>query len=196
MTNTKATVVCLTQSCVHEPTRHLVPPAIPKKEEESKMKRYVTRTLGVYLLIALAVTIAWAVAAKFHSAISFVNNDGALVVAFDERGLGTENIDYTLNANATALYACINKGGHNPDASNKQAFEGQVSGGATIEPKNGRVVASITIAPLAAPSFTCPGGQRRVLADVTYTSIVLTDTTNGTSTAVADASRVLVAIPD
>jgi hypothetical protein len=160
------------------------------------MKRHTTRTIGLSLLVALAGTFAWAVAAKFHSAVSFVNNSGALVVSFDERGLGDENIDYTLNANATALYACINKGGHNPDASNKQQFEGQVSGGFSIEPKNGRVVESITIAPLAAPSFTCPGGQRRVLADVTYTSIVLTDTTNDTSVNVADASRVLVAIPD
>jgi hypothetical protein len=160
------------------------------------MKRYVTRTLGVYLLIALAVTIAWAVAAKFHSADSAVNNNGALVVSFDERGLGEGDIDYTLTANATALYACINKGGHNPDAANKQQFEGQVSGGGSFEAKNGRVIASLTVGPLQAPSFTCPGGQTRVLANVTYINIVLTDVTNGTSTAVGDASRVLVAIPD
>jgi hypothetical protein len=40
-----------------------------------------------------------------------------------------------------------------------------------------------------APSFTCPPGQTRVLAAVTYTNIVLTDTTNGVSTDVPDASR-------
>jgi hypothetical protein len=126
---------------------------------------------------------------KFHSAVSSVNNDGALVVSFDERGLGNANVDYTLTADATALYACINGGGKHPQAANKEAFEGQVSGGASFEPKNGRVSADITAGPLLAPQFTCPKGQRRVLAAVTYTNIVLTDTTNGVSTAVPDASR-------
>ena len=135
-------------------------------------------------------TSALAAAPKFHSASSSVNNDGALVVDFDERGLGNENIDYTLTADATALYACINGGGRNPSAANKQAFEGQVSGGGSFEPKNGRVVASLDTGPLLAPQFTCPPGQRRVLAAVTYTNIVLTDTTNNVSTTVPDASRI------
>jgi hypothetical protein len=134
-------------------------------------------------------SVAFAVAAKFHSATGSVNSSGALVVSFDERGLGAGNIDYTLTADATALYACINGGGKNPSAANKQAFEGQVSGGGSFESKNGRVVASLAAGPLLAPQFTCPNGQRRVLAAVTYTNIVLTDTTNGTSVSVADVSR-------
>jgi hypothetical protein len=64
-----------------------------------------------------------------------------------------------------------------------------VSGGGSFEPKNGRVVADLTTGPLLAPQFTCPSGQRRVLAALTYTNIVLTDTTNGVSTTVPDASR-------
>ena len=117
-------------------------------------------------------------APHFHGTTeSAVNNDGALVVSIDERGLGNENIDYTLTADATALYACINGGGKNPSAADKEAIEGQVSGTESVEPKNGRVVADITAGPLQAPSFTCPPGQRRVLAAVTYTNIVLTDTT-------------------
>jgi hypothetical protein len=139
-------------------------------------------------LVAAGAAVAGA--PKFHAATSSVNNDGALVVDFDERGLGNENIDYTLSADATALYACINGGGKHPQAANKEAFEGQVSGGGSFEPKNGRVVASLTAGPLLAPSFTCPSGQRRVLAAVTYTNIVLTDTTNGVSTDVPDASRI------
>ena len=134
-------------------------------------------------------TPALAGAPKFHSATSSVNNNGALVVAFDERGLGNENVDYTLTADATALYACINGGGKHPQAANKEAFEGQVSGGASFEPKNGRVVASLATGPLLAPQFTCPSGQRRVLAAVSYTNIVLTDTSNNVSTSVADTSR-------
>jgi hypothetical protein len=152
------------------------------------------KLIAVFAICLFAVTIAWA-APHFATATSSVNNDGALVVAFDERGLGNENIDYTLTADATALYACINKGGKNPSAANKQSFEGQVSGGGSFEAKNGRVIASLTVGALAAPSFTCPSGQRRVLAEVTYTNVVLTDTTNNESISVADASRVLFVIP-
>jgi hypothetical protein len=152
--------------------------------------------LRLSLLAATVAVASWAFAApalaaapKFHAASSSVDNSGALVVAFDERGLGNENIDYTLTADATALYACLNGGGKHPQAANKEAFEGQVSGGGSFEPKNGRVVASLATGPLLAPQFTCPPGQRRVLAAVTYTNIVLTDTTNDVSTAVPDASR-------
>ena len=131
-------------------------------------------------------------APHFASASGAVNSSGALVVSFDERGLGNENVDYSLTADATALYACINKGGKNPSAANKQAFEGQVSGGASFEPKNGRVQASISVGPLAAPQFTCPSGQRRELAQVSYSNIVLTDTSNGKSITIPDTSRCLV----
>jgi hypothetical protein len=133
-------------------------------------------------------------APKFHSATSSVNNDGSLVVSFDERGLGNENVDYTLTSDATALYACINRGGKNPEAANKQSFEGQVNGGGSFEPKNGRVVASLTAGPLLAPQFTCPSGQRRVLASVSYTNIVLTDTTNNVSSSVPDTSRTFLEV--
>jgi hypothetical protein len=150
--------------------------------------------LRLSLLAAAITSLAFAAPAvaaapKFHAATSAVNNDGALVVSFDERGLGNENVDYTLTADATALYACINGGGKHPQAANKEAFEGQVSDGASFEPKNGRVVADLEAGPLLAPEFTCPSGQRRVLAAVTYTNIVLTDTSNNVSTSVPDASR-------
>lgn len=141
-------------------------------------------------VILLGSGVASAVAAKFQSTSSSVNNSGALVVSWDERGVGNGNIDYTLTADATALYACINGGGKHPQASNKEAFDDSVSTGGSFESKNGRVQASLTVGPLAAPSFTCPSGQRRVLAGVSYTNIWLTDTTNGTTVHVADASRV------
>jgi hypothetical protein len=64
-----------------------------------------------------------------------------------------------------------------------------VSGGGSFEAKNGRVVASLSAGPISAGDFTCPSGQRLVLASVSYTNIVLTDTTNGVSTSVPDASR-------
>jgi hypothetical protein len=128
-------------------------------------------------------------APKFHSATSSVNNAGALVVNFDERGLGNDNIDYTLTADATAVYACINGGGNHPQAANKETINAEVSGAGSFEPKNGRVVASLSAGPPSAGSFNCPNGQRLVLASVSYTNIVLTDTTNDVTTSVPNASR-------
>lgn len=134
---------------------------------------------------------ASAVAAKFHSANGSINNNGTLTVSFDERGLGNYNIDYTLTAHYSAVFACINGGGNHPQAANKETINGDASGSASFEPKNGRVVASLTTSPApSAGTFSCPSGQRLVLASVTYTNILLTDTTNNTSVGVADTSRI------
>ena len=148
----------------------------------------------ILAVVAAALTVAGTALAAPHfaSASGAVNSAGALVVSFDERGLGNENIDYTLTADAEALYACINRGGKNPSAANKQSFEGQVSGGGSFEAKNGRVQASLSVGPLAAPEFTCPGGQSRQLAQVSYSNIVLTDTTNDVSTPIPNVSRCLL----
>lgn len=146
------------------------------------------------LLVAVTAAVAQAGAPKFHSATSSVNNSGALVASFDERGLGNENIDYTLTADASATYACINGGGNHPQAANKETTNGEVSGGGSFEPKNGRVVASLSAGPISAGSFSCPSGQRLVLASVSYTNIVLTDTTNGVSTSLPDVSRIFFAV--
>jgi hypothetical protein len=149
--------------------------------------------------VALVVSMAFAGSAlaqapKFHSVDSAVNNDGALVVSWDERGLGNGDVDYTLTADATAVYACINKGGNHPEAANKETINSEVSAEGSFEPRNGRIQASLTAEPPSAGSFTCPNGQRLVLASVAYTNIVLTDTTNGVTATPPDASRVFLAV--
>jgi hypothetical protein len=148
-------------------------------------------------LPAATLVIAWlalaapalADAPKFHAASSSVDTAGALVVSFDERGLGNDNVDYTLTADATAVYACVNGGGKHPQAANKETINAEVSAAGSFEPKNGRVVASLSAGPPSAGDFSCPPGQRLVLASVSYTDVVLTDTTNGVSSDVDDASR-------
>jgi len=158
----------------------------------------LTRKLGILVAViatlAITASATFAVAAKFHSVSSSVNNDGALVVSWDQRGVGEGDINYTLTADATALWACINRGGKNPEAANKQSFEGQVSTGGSFESKNGRVQGTLVAGPLGPGDFSCPGGQRLVLASVSYTNIVLTDTTNNSSTAVPDASRTFLEV--
>jgi hypothetical protein len=132
--------------------------------------------------------------AHFMSAAGSVNASGALVVSFDEAGVGTSSITYSLNADATAVYACINGGNNHPKAANKETINGDVTGGATFEPKHGRVTGSVSAGPISAGSFSCPSGQRLVLASVSYTNIVLTDTQNNVSVSIADQSRVFLAL--
>lgn len=158
----------------------------------------VTKSVLIAVIAFVAALVmaspASAVAAKFHSVDSSVSNSGALVVSFDERGVGNGDIDYTLTADASAVYACINGGGKHPQAANKETVNGDVSTGGTFASKNGRVQASLSAGPIDAGGFSCPGGQRLVLASVSYWNIVLTDTTNGTSTSVPDAWRVFFAV--
>jgi hypothetical protein len=153
------------------------------------MRRFICSLgAGLVVLLALGATQAFA-APHFASATSSVNDDGALVVSFDERGLGNGDVDYILTADYTATFACINRGGKNPSASNKRTVSGDVATGDTFAAKNGRVRETLTTDPPSAGDFTCPGGQRLVLADVSYTNIVLTDDTNDVSTNPPDRSR-------
>ena len=78
---------------------------------------------------------------------------------------------------------------NHPKAANKETRAAQVSTGGSFQAKNGRVQASLTTGPLSPGGFTCPSGQRLVLASVSYSNIVLTDTTNNVSTNLADTSR-------
>ena len=153
----------------------------------------MTRKFGIALAVVTTLVItaglSLGVAANFHSTTGSVNNAGAVVVSFDERGLGNGNIDYLLTADAEAVFACINGGGKHPQAANKETINAEVSGNASFESKNGRVTASISAGPPSAGSFSCPGGQRLVFASVVYTNIVLTDLTNNSSVGVPDVSR-------
>ena len=163
----------------------------------------MSRSLKVTIaaLIAVAALTLGVVAASaatsgahFVSASGSVNDAGALVVNWDEAGLGNQNIDYTLTADASATYACINGGDNHPKAANKETVQGQVSTGGSFQARNGRVQASLTTGPLSAGAFSCPSGQTLVLACVSYTNITLADTTNNVTASIADVSRTFVPI--
>jgi len=117
--------------------------------------------------------------AHFFSATASINDDGALVVTFDEAGVGQQTVDESLTANGSALYACINGGGNHPKAANKQLSHGPVDANGSFAPtKNGRVSGSLSGGPPGS-TLQCPSGQTFVLACVKYTDIFLTDETNG-----------------
>jgi hypothetical protein len=137
----------------------------------------------------MAASPALAVNAHFINASGTVNANGSLTVNFKEAGLGTnQNIDYTLTAQGTATWVCVNKGGANPSAANKTTVNGPVSASGTFNSgKNGNVTASLTVQP--PPSdITCPNGQKLQLASASYTGVTLTDTTNGITESLGDFS--------
>ena len=146
------------------------------------------------LAAALAMVLAYALPAfaqneHFIFARGSLNSNGTLTVNFKEAGLGTNQlINYTLTADATATYVCVNRGGANPSASNKTAVAGPViSTGTFNSGKNGQVTASLTVSP-PFEDIGCPPGQTQELASVTYTNVVLTDTTNNVSISLGDFS--------
>lgn len=116
-----------------------------------------------------------------HDTTDSVASSGALVVSIDEAGVGNQNVTYTVTTDATATYACINGGGNHPKAANKETFASSVTGGGSFSPINGRIMASFSVGPLSADGFSCPSGQTLVLASVSYSNVVLTDTTNSVS---------------
>jgi hypothetical protein len=146
-----------------------------------QLRRLGSACVLAIALLALTISTAFAAAPHFISASASING-GNLVVSWKEAGLGDNQlIHYTVSADATATYVCVNGGNHNPSASNKTTVSGPVSASGTFSSgKNGNITASLSAAPPSAPDF-CPNGQKTELALVTYTNITLTDTTNNIS---------------
>lgn len=144
------------------------------------------------LLLGLGLAATSAMAANPHfigDAKAKLDNDANLVVSWKEAGVGNnELIDYLASADASGFYACINKGGNHPQASNKEEFSGPVSAeGSFNSGKNGQITASLTVSPPPA-TLDCPAGQQLVFACVRYSNIALADTTNGVFATVTPSS--------
>jgi len=127
----------------------------------------------VAMALIIGITAAVAVAASVHfNKASAARQGNDLVVSFKISGLGdSQTITVTASCKATANYECINGGGKNPSASNKEQViaDLSVSGDFTSD-KNGNVVGSLTINPPPA-TLDCPSGQKLVLQSVSYTNV-------------------------
>ncbi len=158
------------------------------------MRRGILFIFALPMLLAafvMAAPAAFADSPHFVSASGTVNADGSLTVNFKEAGLGNNQlIGYTASADATATYICVNNGGGKPSAGNKTTVSGPVSASGSFNSgKNGNVTASLTLSPPPPPppsDFACPPGQSGPqLAQVNYTSVSITDNTNGITEPVA-----------
>ena len=137
------------------------------------LRRMSIPVLVVALMAAVGVATAHADSPHFIQASAGIDNAGNLTVSFKEVGLGntvtTEAI--TANADATAVYACINGGGKHPKATNKATVSGPVSGGGSFPVRNGSTSGTLTVSPPGPGSFSCPSGQTMVLVSVSYTNV-------------------------
>ncbi len=99
------------------------------------MKQCLRRLLTVGVAFATAGILLTAAAfatsgAHFFNVSSSVNDNGALVVSYDEAGVGNATVDYTIHIDtASAVYACINGGGNHPKAANKETVSGALTVG-------------------------------------------------------------------
>lgn len=114
----------------------------------------------------------------FIYATASMQNDGTALIEFKEVGLSSgSSITYLASASSTATYACINRGGKNPNATNKRTVNSEPTSEGTFVVKNGNITGEITLGIPSAGDFSCPGGQQLVLADVSYSNITLKDLT-------------------
>jgi hypothetical protein len=116
----------------------------------------------------------------FTNASASIQSSGNLKVSFKEAGLGNNQlVSFQATADATAVYACFNRGGNHPQATNKTTVSGPVSGFGTFSSgQNGQIKQSLTLSPPGPGSFSCPNGQNMVLASVSYSNVAIKDITN------------------
>jgi hypothetical protein len=157
----------------------------------------MTRKIGILLAVftVLTITASVALAGNAHFIGSqtggTLQNNGNLVVSFKEAGLESGSTStITVSGTGTADYECINGGGKNPTADNKDTVSAEVSAsGDFTATKNGNVVGSLTLSPPGPGSFSCPNGQRLSgPTNVSYTGVSITDGDTGASLALGDFS--------
>ena len=125
--------------------------------------------------------------AHFVTASSTVDTStGALTVNFKEAGLGNNQaVDITLSGEANATYQWFNKGGNKPQGVPFNVNESFAVSGTFSSDKNGNVTGSLTVDPPSVDEFLATNHAANwvPVLKVSYTDVVLTDTTNGVSTA-------------
>lgn len=111
----------------------------------------------------------------FIRANADIDNQGNLDATFKMAGLGDNvTIAITLSADAEATYACKNHGNNFPSDPKKSTVAGPVSStGEFTSGKNGQVTGSLSVSPPPSPGLDCPGNQREVLVEVSYTNVEL-----------------------
>ncbi len=138
-------------------------------------------------ILLFSVFVLTANAADFAQAKASVDSTGTLVVSWRETGLESETgSTYLAAAGATATYWCLETGVRHPAGIALPSVVLPVDvGGFFTASKAGNLKGQLSLAPLPPPpdkDRLCPPDQYVVaLHDVTYTNIVLKNTTDESS---------------
>jgi hypothetical protein len=117
---------------------------------------------------------------------SVSDTTGALTVNFHEAGLGkNETVDITLSGDAHAVYQWFNHGGNKPQGVPFNVDTTFAASGTFTSDENGQITASLTVNPPGVSEFLATNHAANWIPvlSVSYTNVVVTDTTNGVSTA-------------
>ncbi len=162
------------------------------------MQRRMAVLLAMLILASMSFAAAFAQNPHFiNASASGPDDNGDLTVSFKEAGVGNNQlIKYVASADATATYACMNKGGGFPSDPKKQTVTGPVSTtGKFNSGKNGSIDASLLLTPPPS-SLKCPPGQKMVLVSVSYSNVEITDTTHNVSESISGTfSRTFFTLP-
>jgi hypothetical protein len=126
--------------------------------------------------------------AHFMAAADEIASAARLRAFWDEAGVGSGTVTYTLDFVRTQVLACVNGGDNQPTDKKKHSLSSHGSATGTFSPENGRLIAELfsdDVAP-ADQLLSCPGGQIASTLGVSYTEVVLTDTNNGVSVNLPD----------
>ncbi len=142
-----------------------------------RRRRWFFPTVLAISVIALSASLVYGANPRFKT-LSARLGSPQLIVSGTEVGLGSSaTVVYVASADVSATASCINGGGSNPSASNKN-FSGELESTATNQADSrGKISTELVIS--AFPSGFCPPGQHTVVATATFTNVTLTDTTNG-----------------
>jgi hypothetical protein len=113
-------------------------------------------------------------------------NTGVLTVNFHESGLGdNQAVDITLSGDARATYQWFNHGGNKPQGVPFNVNEAFAVSGTFFSDQNGQISANLTVNPPSLAEFLATNHAANwvPVLSVSYTNVVVTDTTNGVSTA-------------
>ena len=148
------------------------------------MKHPAWICLPILVLVLIGFSASNALAQNPHfirASASGPNNSGELTVSFKIAGLGSNVITtVTASADASAVYACINRGGKQPSDPKKEQVTGPVTASDDFSSgKNGQINDSLTLSPPPS-TLNCPPGQRETLLELTYTNVKVSEPSAGT----------------
>jgi len=129
-------------------------------------KRILAALAAIAAFVLISASPAWAGSPHFvDDTVQATVSGDSVTVSGKEAGLGSEDQVHIV---VTALAACINPGGNDPKAANKESFSAE----GDFPVQNGKAYFSLTLVATFQPSCSPP-------MSVQWSDIVVTDTTHG-----------------